>query len=457
MEPLTIACWTVFGVYGILALVFFVTSLLERELRATGVTLAAFAPFAGLFLFVLHLDGEVGTFAKLSFAIVTTVPVLLLIAVKTKSAATRVVGEQTRVDERDAVFHRFRRLVPGTPEFDKYYKTHPDKVGFDKAVRAMPHMEHPEAKSYNPLATPMMASTFTVIEEISRDIEWQPHPLGDAPVEASGEELAKRIKGFAKYLGAVRVGCTALNPAYVYSHIGRSPGKWGARIDLNHKNAIAIAVPMEHDMVRHAPDLPECTETGFEYLEAGKIAMVLAKYINLLGYEARAHVDANYRVMCVPIAADAGIGELGRLGLLIAPTYGPRIRLSVVTTNIDLAHDAPISFGVQDFCTFCKKCADICPSGSVDKGDKAVYKGVEKWQTHQDSCYRYWRMVGTDCGLCMKVCPYSHQSNPVHNGVRWLISRNHVIRRAALLGDDLAYGRTPSRKYPWPEWHKKSE
>jgi reductive dehalogenase len=252
------------------------------------------------------------------------------------------------------------------------------------------------------------------------------------------------------------VGCTALNPAYIYSNIGRSPGKWGAPIELDHKNAIAVAVPMAHEMTRHAPDSPTSTETGFEYLEVGKIAMVIARYINLLGYEARAHVDANYRVMCVPIASDAGIGELGRIGLLMSPKYGPRLRLAVVTTNMDLAQDEPISFGVQDFCNFCKKCADICPSASVDKGDKAIYAGVEKWQTQQDSCYKYWRIAGSDCGLCIKVCPYSHQSNAVHDTVRWLITRNHLIRRAALLGDDLAYGRRPNAKYPLPDWHKKS-
>jgi reductive dehalogenase len=210
---------------------------------------------------------------------------------------------------------------------------------------------------------------------------------------------------------------------------------------------------MSPEMIRHAPDSPTTTETAFKYLEAGKIAMVLARYINLLGHEARAHVDANYRVMCVPIAADAGLGELGRLGLLITPQWGPRVRLSVVTTNLALAQDKAVSFGVQDFCSFCKKCADICPSGSVDRGDKDVFSGVLKWQTKQDTCYRYWRMAGSDCALCVKVCPYSHPANPMHNLIRRVIKKNHLARRLALWGDDLAYGRKPKTVYPYPDWH----
>jgi reductive dehalogenase len=213
---------------------------------------------------------------------------------------------------------------------------------------------------------------------------------------------------------------------------------------------------MEHEMVRLGPDAPTMTEMTRQYHESGKIAMVLARYINLLGYEARAHVDGNYRVMCPPIAADAGLGEVGRLGLLMTPELGPRVRLSVVTTDLPLVQDEPIAFGVQDFCTFCKKCADICPSGSIDSGDKTVHAGVEKWQTKQDTCYHYWRRAGSDCALCVKVCPYSHPANPAHDLIRWLIRRNHVARRVALWADDLAYGRKPDASYPYPDWHAKT-
>ena len=129
-----------------------------------------------------------------------------------------------------------------------------------------------------------------------------------------------------------------------YKNTNRSPGEWGAPIELNHKNAIVFAVEMDHDMVRQAPDAHTTTETAFKYLEVGKIAMTVARYIHFLGYEARAHVDGNYRVLCVPLAQDAGLGELGRLGLLITPEMGPRIRLAVVTTDLPLAQDPPIHF-----------------------------------------------------------------------------------------------------------------
>jgi len=249
------------------------------------------------------------------------------------------------------------------------------------------------------------------------------------------------------------VGCTRLNPAYIYSKIGRSPGPWGESIVLEHSHAVAIAVEMSAEMISQAPDSAATTETAFEYFEVGKIAMILTRYINLLGYQARAHVDGNYRVMCVPIAADAGLGELGRIGLLLTPRFGPRIRLAIVTTDLPLQPDPPICFGVQHFCEICKKCATNCPSGSIEKEGKADFCGVEKWQNRQDTCYRFWRTQGTDCSICIRVCPYSHPNSVIHNLVRWFVGRNALARKLMLWADDLFYGRRPRGKHRPPDWH----
>jgi ferredoxin len=367
----------------------------------------------------------------------------------------QIRGEQERVDERDVIFHRFYRLKPGTTESEEYYRDHPEKMTFDEEVRALPQLAHPGAKTYHRLASPFQTAIFDVLEEITREVDWKPDPVEGFPVQASSEEFTRRVKGFARYLGADLVGTTKLNPAYVYSHIGRSPGKWGEPIVLDHSHAIAFGVEMSHTMVRHAPDSATTTETAFKYFEVAKIAMLVARYISLLGYEARVHVDANYRVMCGPIAVDAGLGELGRLGLLVTPQFGPRIRLSVVTTNLPLIQGKPIHFGVQHFCTFCEKCATNCPSQAIELGGKAVYNGVEKWQSDQERCYRFWRRQGSDCSICVKVCPYSHPCTPLHNLVRWAIRHNSLARRVALWGDDLLYGRRDSSRFDLPDWHAK--
>jgi len=450
-----IAGWAAFGVLAGLVLLMLLTFAREREARAAGLTLLlGLPPVAGL-LAVLLLGFPGRSLILLGAAGALVLAGLVLVLPLGRPSELRVVGERARVDERDAVFHRFYRLEPGTPEFEAYYAEHPDKREADDKIRAHPQLGAPGSKDYHAQSSPYMRASFSVLEALTREIDWKPEPLEGRPVEAGPEELARRIKGFSRYLGADLVGCTALNQADVYSHIGRSPGTWGEPIELQgHTHAVAVGVGMSHEMVRHGPRSPATTETAFRYFEAGKIALLLARYLNLLGYEARAHVDANYRVMCVPVAASAGLGELGRLGLLISPEFGPRMRLAVVTTSAPLAQDAAARFGVQEFCEICKKCAFCCPSGSIDRGDRQEHNGVLKWQSEQDSCYRYWRIAGTDCSVCLKVCPYSHPHGVLHDAVRFLIRRNGLTRRLALWGDDLFYGRRRETTYPLPDWHR---
>jgi formate hydrogenlyase subunit 6/NADH:ubiquinone oxidoreductase subunit I len=445
--------WIAFGLTALLALLFLVTSVAEREWRAAGLTVPLAILTLGVLGAPLLIDFPGRFWVLLALLVLGALGLLLLVLPLGKSPPVQVPGPLERVDERDAVFHRFYRIRPGTEEFEAYYRDHPEKQAFDEKVRALPPLGGPGSKTYHPLSSVFQVAAFSVLEEITRDIEWEPEPLGSKMVQAPPEEFSRRLKGFARYLGADLVGCAKLNPAWVYSHIGRSPGTFGAPIELEHKYAVAIAVEMSHDMVRQAPDSPTTTETAFKYFEVGKIAMILARTINLLGYPARAHLDGNYRVMCVPVAADAGLGELGRLGLLVTRRFGPRVRLAVVTTDLPLEPDEPVAFGVQHFCELCKKCAAVCPSGSVDTGTKDVYAGVMKWQTRQDTCYRAWRTQGSDCNLCVKACPYSHPATPVHNLVRWMTARNALARSLLLKADDLFYGRRPKGVFRTPTWH----
>jgi len=447
------AGWMCFAGLVLAVGAFVATSLQERRWRPAVIGVMLFAPLLALLAAALLVALPGRQWIVLTILLLVCLGAVVVLVPIGRNQSIRIPGQPQRIDERDAIFHRFYRLAPGMPEFEAYYRDHPEKRSFDEKVRAMPPLGSPGSRTYHHLTSPFLIAAADALEKITRNIDWDPAPIEGVALQATPMEFTRRIKGFARYLGADLVGTTKLDPAHVYSHIGRSPGVWGSPIELNHPHAIAIAVEMSFDMVRHAPDTALTTETSFKYFEAARIAMVVARYINLLGYEARAHVDGNYRVLCVPVAVDAGLGELGRLGLLMTPRFGPRVRLSVVTTNLPLTQDEPIAFGVQHFCEFCKKCATCCPSAALDSGEKAVHNGVEKWKSDQQRCYRYWRVLGTDCGICVRVCPYSHPGTPVHNAVRRILPRNAIARRLALWADDLFYGRRPTAPSALPDWH----
>jgi epoxyqueuosine reductase QueG len=193
-------------------------------------------------------------------------------------------------------------------------------------------------------------------------------------------------------------------------------------------------------------------ESARQYGTAAQIAIQLASTIRRLGYAARAHVDANYRVIAPLVAWDAGLGEFGRMGLLMTPALGPRVRLGVVTTDLPLESDGrQRDASVLDFCQICNKCAENCPVRAIPFGEREETDGVLRWRIDHETCYRYWCVVGTDCARCMAVCPYSYPDRPVHNAVRWAAQRSGFARRVALGLDRIFYGAHPESK-PAPDW-----
>jgi epoxyqueuosine reductase QueG len=152
------------------------------------------------------------------------------------------------------------------------------------------------------------------------------------------------------------------------------------------------------------------------------------------------------------VARDAGLGELGRMGLLMTPKLGPRVRISVVTTDIPLLIDnRNAEYSVTDFCRMCKKCAVACPSKAISFEDKNEIDGVKRWQINSEACFSLWCTMGTDCGRCIAVCPYSHHDNLFHNFIRLGIKNSKVFRKFAVEMDDAIYGRKPATAN-LPDW-----
>jgi ferredoxin len=202
---------------------------------------------------------------------------------------------------------------------------------------------------------------------------------------------------------------------------------------------------MDHAAVACAPDAPTVAESARQYVALSRIGVETASVIRRCGYPARAHTDGNYRVIAPLVARDAGLGEIGRMGILMTPRLGPRVRLGVVTTDLPLIADPPGDDpSVLDFCTVCRKCADNCPVGAIPTGDREpIDDNGSRWRIDPDSCFRYWAVTGTDCAVCMRVCPYSHPDSVAHDLVRRAINGSGGARRAMLRADDLFYGRRP--------------
>jgi len=348
-------------------------------------------------------------------------------------------------DERDCVFAR-EDLLSDTSEYEEYYRFHPELKETDDFIRSLPGLGNGLPRGDNE----MFLATARLMHRIGALDVVDGLPAAEK-IKLTPERATEKIKAFTRHLGADLVGINQLNPAFIYSHRGRikyPEEPWGQKINLTHRYAISLGFGMDIDLLRTGPRHGEMIGTGIGYYRSAVISVVLAEYIRSLGYPARAHHFRNYQVLPVPIAVDAGLGELARSGFLLTKEYGNCLRLATVTTDLPLECDHPIDIGIQDFCEMCKLCAEACPSGAIPMGNKVEVRGVMKWQLDPIKCITYWNKVGTDCGMCIGSCPWTESDTWYHRVASDWATKSHLARVVLLWLYPIVYGKYRPRALP---------
>lgn len=278
-----------------------------------------------------------------------------------------------------------------------------------------------------------------------------------APILGDPAALARHIKETAYFLRADAVGVCELPQYAIYSHKFdfMNPDAGEVPVELNHKYAIAVLIDQDY-RTSHATSGSDWISNAMSmlsYSTSGFVAIILAEYIRRLGYPAKAHYAPFYDIVVPPILLLSGLGEMSRIGdSVIHPFLGPRFKAAVVTTDLPLLPDKPIDFGLQDFCSKCKKCARECPSGAISDGNKEMFNGYEKWPVDVKKCtgMRVGNQRGSGCGTCIKVCPWNKPYTPFHRSVGWAMRHSALARSLAIWGDDLlGYGKPDYRQKWW--------
>ncbi|NOX47059.1 MAG: hypothetical protein GXO89_08790 [Chlorobi bacterium] len=318
-------------IIAILIFIFMMVSAIvsygEKEALATKrfILVSILLPLPFLFLAFV----EFGFQYEISLALLAITLIFIVIGLIPfgQNKAYRQVIPAKRIDERDTMFSR-NELKPGTGNFVDYYKRNPDKKTIDDAWREKPGLMHPGSSQFDPFQFASAEAGFETIEALRNEVNG---PVNNKKTDVNPEAITNYVKNWAKKLGALDCGITELQDYHLYSVGGRGE-RYGKKYERQHKFAIAFTVEMDKEMVSAAPQGSIVMESGQQYLESGKIAIQLGKFIRKLGYEARAHVDGNYKAICPLVARDAGLGEIGRMGILMTPKLGPRVRIAVVTT-----------------------------------------------------------------------------------------------------------------------------
>ena len=288
--------------------------------------------------------------------------------------------------------------------------------------------------------------------------KWDPKSI-----KMNWDDASIATKHAALFLGASLAGITELNPSWLYDEIhsptrenrdrtipfiigdndkyGQDENAWYIPKSMN--KVLVLAFEEDYDGIMNSPGQLASAAVGDGYSRMAVAAHKTAEFIRALGYNA---LPAGNDVgLSIPMAIDAGLGELGRNGLLITPKFGPRVRIAKVITDMPLVPDSPISFGVKEFCEACMICADDCPSGSITKGQRtwegpsiSNNPGVLKWYVEPETCYDY---NGFSCSNCKQNCPFNKPNNSwLHKAIREGIKLRSVGLDKVMVEMDQASG-----------------
>lgn len=116
------------------------------------------------------------------------------------------------------------------------------------------------------------------------------------------------------------------------------------------------------------------------------------------------------------VARRAGLGFIGKNGLLITEEYGSYVYLGYLLSEVEVAEDELAVYG----CGECSKCVDACPTsalfgnGSMDAKQCLAFQTQKKGVIEEPYRTKMGKML-YGCDICQMVCPYNKAKDHHHH------------------------------------------
>jgi ferredoxin len=174
------------------------------------------------------------------------------------------------------------------------------------------------------------------------------------------------------------------------------------------KKGIILGMEMKWEGIKTAPGV-ECEIEVFRvYKELGDITIELTEFLKSQGYKSEAHHPFGGKLLFGPHVVEAGLGIMGRNGLIITTEFGPRQRWSMITTDAEIP-EINIKNDLRDLEEFCKKCGACvknCKGGAVYEEPIKKDSGII---THIDRSKCINSILNNNyCSYCLRICPQGH-------------------------------------------------
>ena len=183
--------------------------------------------------------------------------------------------------------------------------------------------------------------------------------------------------------------------------------------------AIVLLKEMDKDKIDRAPSVATFRMVFETYDSLGKIVNVLTRDLRQKGYGAQGGHPLGGLVLYPPLAVAAGLGWMGRHGLLITPQFGPRQRIGAIFTSIEnlpVAEDNPHSW-IPGFCDKCGRCIRTCPPKAI-RERPVIHESGRRTHIIREKCLPVF-VNQEGCTVCVKECSFTRGSyDDIHKSFR---------------------------------------
>jgi len=250
------------------------------------------------------------------------------------------------------------------------------------------------------------------------------------PMPDDATTIKAHATGLARGLGFARVGVAppvAARPERFAEflarglhadmhYLARNPS---ARADARHllpeaRSVMCLAVSYAPDAADESSGLIARYARGRDYHRVlrARCRKLLAALVEIVpDLKARICVDTA-PLLERDLAAQAGLGWIGRNGCLIDPQLGSYLLLAEIVTNLPLPPDGPVA----DRCGGCRACIDACPAGAI--GDDglldcrrcASYLTIEHRGAIGEPLRKAMGRNVFGCDACQAACPFNRRA-----------------------------------------------
>lgn len=151
----------------------------------------------------------------------------------------------------------------------------------------------------------------------------------------------------------------------------------------------------------------------------------------------------------VAAAVCSGFGELGRMQQVMQAGFSGADWIGttrIILTDLPLPTSNPIDAGMAKFCETCLKCANVCPSGAIQKTPEPTWDissdssnpdlkpmlfnnpGKKSWYYNHARCARWMNEHAGFCGLCSASCVFNKQPySSVHEVILGVVGNTSIF------------------------------